>query len=227
MKKKWNSRTQDLTGKRFTRLKVLKFVGREEVSGRALWKCKCDCGEILTVNGTRLLSENVKSCGCLKKENLPRLTHGDTDTPFWKMWKGLRDRCNYESHRSYKNYGGRGITYDKRWNDYLEFKKDMFHLYSSVKKKWKMGTVISIERIDVNGNYCKENCTFIPSSLQSKNTRLLKWCAATDPNGRVYFFKNQSDFAKRVSISRSSIYQCLKGNWKHSHGWKFNYLEVY
>jgi hypothetical protein len=220
---KWHNRTQDLTGKRFERLKVLDFAGREEVTGRALWNCVCDCKNTLVVNGNRLLSGNVKSCGCLKRDScINRSTlHGDTDKPLWLMWTHMKQRCDYPKNISYKYYGGRGITYDPSWSDYLNFKKDMSLLYAMAYRKWGKKFKLSIERLNVNGNYCKANCTFIPKQWQSKNTRTNKWFLAINPKGRKYFSRNQKEFAEIHGLSRSGIYHCLKKNWEHTGGWKF------
>jgi hypothetical protein len=227
-RKGWHSRTQDLTSKRFERLEVLTFVGREEITGRAQWNCLCDCGNELVVNGNRLLSGNVKSCGCLKRDScIERSTiHGDTDKPLWKMWKGMLDRCHLKKHNSYKNYGGRGITHDPRWFEYLKFKEDMLLHYNMAYRKWGKRFVLSLERLDASGNYCKENCTFIPKNWQAKNTRRHRWFLATSPKGRKYFAKNKKEFGEIHGITRSSIYYCLNKVWTHTNGWKFSYVNV-
>lgn len=72
----------------------------------------------------------------------------------------MRSRCDNEENKSYPNYGGRGITYDPRWSDYINFKEDMVEGYSDE---------LTLERVDVNGNYCKENCTWIPLKMQARN----------------------------------------------------------
>lgn len=221
----WKKRTKDLQGQTFGRLKVIKFTGREAITGRAQWECLCSCGKTLTVNGNRLLSKNVQSCGCLNRDVcIERSTiHGDTDKPLWKMWSGILARCNSSYHISYKHYGGRGITYDPRWNEYLEFKKDMGKLYDFLCIKSKGKYTLSIERINVNGNYCKENCTFIPKGDQAKNTRVLKWFIGKNPDGKEFYSKNQSEFSRKHNIGKTGIFECLKKRKESHKGWTFEY----
>lgn len=223
----WHSRTKDLKGLTFGRLTVLEFVGRENNSGRAIWKCLCGCGKLLEVNGSRLKSGNVKSCGCLKRDScIERSTiHGETNTYFWKTWRGIKHRCNDISSPSYKYYGARGITYDPRWEDYSEFRKDMYEAYKAAVRIWGSHTRISIERLNVNGNYEKSNCTFIPLSMQPGNTRRNNWMLAIDPNGKEYCTKNKKAFAKRFGLQTSGIYCCLNGIYKHHKHWTFKRLE--
>jgi len=91
------------------------------------------------------------------------LSHGESRTRIYRIWKGMRERCFNPNRKPYKNYGGRGISVCEEWNSYLVFKDwAINHGYSDY---------LSIERIDVNGNYCPENCTWIPLEDQSKNRR--------------------------------------------------------
>jgi hypothetical protein len=230
------SRTKDLTGQNFDRLTVLSFAGRSK-NGRALWKCKCSCGnEDFVTKAKLLLNGDTKSCGCLKLDKLiERSTkHGQAGkkTPFYCLWKNLRQRCNNSNDKRYKDYGGRGITYDKRWNDFLEFKKDMYQSYVFTKKKYRKvltkNNPLSIERKDVNGNYCKENCIFITMNLQAGNTRNSRWFFGISPKGKIFKSKNQCEFARKHNLNRVNISQCLRGKRKNNHkGWQFfNFLEL-
>lgn len=94
---------------------------------------------------------------------LKKTTHGDTKTKLYNIYRGMHKRCYRSNHKSYKDYGGRGITISKEWHKYENF------------KKWaeENGYVegLSIERVDVNGNYCPENCKWIPMSEQYLNKR--------------------------------------------------------
>lgn len=74
----------------------------------------------------------------------------------------MKERCNNENSKSYKNYGWRWITYDPKWGKFEWFYEDMWPIY----KDW-----LTIERVDVNKNYCKANCEWISKSKQSQNTR--------------------------------------------------------
>ena len=106
-----------------------------------------------------------------------------------------------------------------------EFKKDMYFHYIWCKKCKKLKNP-SIERIDVDGNYCKENCTFIERNEQMKNTRNVIFFKAISPEGVEFREKNASVFSKKHNINLSCIYKCLKGQAKQHKGWQFTKLEV-
>ena len=96
----------DLTGKRFERLTVLEYAGKEK------WKCKCDCGNEIITSGSGLRYGHTKSCGCYRKD-YPKLTyktHGETQSKLYGIWNGIKSRCYNPKRESYKNYGARGIT---------------------------------------------------------------------------------------------------------------------
>ena len=147
---------EDLTGKRFGRLVVLEFVPNDK-SG-SFWKCMCDCGNIHTVYGSDLKNGHTKSCGCIN------LKHGLTNTKLFSVWHGFKSRCYNKNTRSYKNYGGRGIKVCEEWrNDFMSF------------YNWAINNGyhddLTLDRIDVDGNYCPDNCKWICSKEQHRNTR--------------------------------------------------------
>src|SRR5210317_1005831 len=107
-------------GRRFGTLTV---VGSCTGSGRRMYKVKCDCGVEKFVRKDNLI--RAKSCGCKTNEIISkaRTRHGETDSPTWKTWKSVIDRCDLKTHKSYKDYGGRGIEVCDRWRTYENFKK--------------------------------------------------------------------------------------------------------
>ncbi len=94
-----------------------------------------------------------------------RQFHGMRFTSEYSSWMSMRTRCCDSNHPTYKNYGARGITIDPRWLDFNNFIADMGK---------KPGKGYTIERKDTNGNYCKENCIWLPKSLQCRNQRNTK-----------------------------------------------------
>jgi len=229
---KMNSGIHDLMGRRFSHWLALNFAGRSD-DNRVLWKCRCDCGieKIVPIKG--LLNGTSRSCGCLRlREIIQRITkHGDASKnsklkQFYRIWKCLRSRCNSVNIKSYKHYGGRGIVCVPHWDDYENFKQDMLIGYLKTRRFFGPKMMLSIERKDVNGNYCKENCEWIPKSWQSRNTRRNKWFKAVSPNGDEFVSKNQNGFSIEHGLCGTSVGRCLYKYYKHTKGWKFEFVEV-
>lgn len=222
---------ENLTGREFERLTVLGYLG----NGR--WFCDCSCGKKAIVRTGHLKSEHTRSCGCLGLESSKvskNVKHGfwninfsEGTMKFYLVWRNLKARCNNPKLKCYKNYGGRGITYDSRWEKFLEFKKDMWYRYTKSFLCDKMKSP-SIERRDVNGNYCKDNCTFIELSDQRKNTRVTYSFIAISPDGKRIETKNVNEFAKEHGLSSTCIYRYLNKDLKKSKtykGWKFSVID--
>lgn len=153
----------DLTNQKFHFLTVIKRIeNRVEKNGkqRAQWLCKCDCGNYHASTTYLLTSGSVKSCGCFKFASR-NSTHGLTKTRLHQIWSHMRKRCNCKTDKNYSNYGGRGIKICDEWNDFLNF------------YNWSMENGyeehLTIDRIDVNGNYEPSNCRWISFEEQQRN----------------------------------------------------------
>jgi len=146
-----------LIGLKFGRLTVLEYLGINS-DNNATWRCKCDCGnEIVAITG-KLKGGYIKSCGCLTKEI--NTTHGMVGSRPYNIWRGMKTRCNNPNSIRFDNYGGRGIKYDPRWEEFSNFWNDMKDAYSDG---------LSLERIDNNANYSKENCNWVTVKEQNMN----------------------------------------------------------
>ena len=155
-------RALDLTGKRFGRLLVLEKCGH--IGKYIAWKCKCACGNETIVAVNNLQNGSTNSCGCLAKElsSARRKTHGLTNTTLHKTWKNIKTRCYNPNCQKYKNYGGKGILMCDEWlNDFNSFYE------WSIKNGWKDG--LTIDRIDVDGNYEPSNCRWVDWKTQQRN----------------------------------------------------------
>lgn len=159
-------KTESLVGRLFGRLEVLELYGTDK-RGKRLWKCRCSCGnpEFRVVRTETLNSGESKSCGCLTREkSKERMTkHGLHSHKDYKVWLNMRNRCNNPKSEDYKYYGGRGIMVCKDWDNFAKFLEDMGE---------RPSTEYSIERIDGDGNYCKENCKWAVHTEQARNVSM-------------------------------------------------------
>lgn len=163
----------EMTGKKFGRLTVIKKI--KVIKEVCFWECICDCGKKKTISGSSLRSGNTQSCGCLNLEIITamKLTHGMSRTKFHSKWVSMTNRCRNKKCTGYKSYGGRGIKVEKEWLIFENFKEDMYQSFlESVKKNGLNDT--TLDRIDVNGNYCKENCRWATKKQQIHNRRTSK-----------------------------------------------------
>lgn len=187
----------DITGKRFNKLTVIsRAESRRQPSGKLVtyWNCKCDCGNIRQVRGCDLKDGHIKSCGCLLKR------HKKSNTRIYTAWNHIIQRCYNSNCKSYKNYGARGITMCDEW---LE---DFMNFYN-----WAMRNGyrddLTIDRIDVNGNYEPSNCRWADDFTQRRNKRNSRYFSI---NGET---KVLADWAKQYNKKPNVIRQRLKLGW--------------
>lgn len=204
----------DLTEKKFGRLTVIKRVENDKY-GTSRWLCKCDCGgETITSSG-HLNSGHTKSCGCYNKEiakqkslgNKHFYKHGLSKDKNFKrisyIRTSMKSRCYNPKNHNYLNYGGRGI---KICNEWLNDENGILNFYNwAVQNGYKNN--LTIDRIDVNGNYEPNNCRWATAKEQSRNKR----------NNKKIFYNGELrkvvDIAEEINIDYRILEERLRRNW--------------
>ena len=187
----------DITGLKFNKLTVIGFY--KTINGASYWNVKCDCGNKKALVRYAITGKRpTKSCGCILMETPPRKTHGLSKTVEYKTWKKMRGRCFNKLDKRYSYYGKRGIVVCKRWELFENFFKDMGP---------KPSKTHSIDRIDNNGPYSKENCRWATKTEQAGNKRnniVVKF------NGKT---KCLAAWARETGISQSLLKYRLRAKW--------------
>lgn len=164
---------ENLSGMTFGRLTVTPYF---EKRGRSYyWKCVCSCGNEsdVWVRASHLKSGDTQSCGCLAREVSSKIhtKHGMSKTRFYSIWSGLFDRCYNDKMQDYKYYGEKGISVCDRWSGncgFINFKEDMYESYQKhVEEYGEQDT--TIDRINSDDNYYKENCRWATHKQQANN----------------------------------------------------------
>lgn len=155
---------EDLSGKHFGRLTVIER-DYEHGTHDTWWKCKCDCGNVISVRASHLIHEKCKSCGCLRIEMTIKshTKHGMSCKSIHNVWMSMRGRCKNKGTPAYKDYGARGISVCPEWNDFSVFYK------WALNNGYKEG--LTIDRIDNNKNYEPSNCRWVDMKHQCWNRR--------------------------------------------------------
>lgn len=200
----------DLRGQRFGRLVVIEKTEKRDSGGNVFWLCKCDCGKDTLVSSHSLKVGHCKSCGCYKidvnrKQGKQQFTkHGKSDSRIYNIWCGMKQRCYDTNCNTYSNYGGRGITICDEWkNDFKSF------------YDWSMGNGyredLTIDRINVNGNYEPNNCRWCTALEQSNNRR----------SNHLVIYKGVEMTVKQLSELCNMKYHTLLGRLLK--GWDVEY----
>lgn len=185
-----------LAGKKFGRLTVIEET-MERQGASIIWRCVCECGNLDAHVSARDLIAGRRGCGAC----------GDTSHPLYATWIGMIQRCKPDGH---KDYGRRGIRVCEEWkNNFLKFLEDMgerppFH---------------SLDRIDVNGNYCKENCRWATADVQANNKRAITRGLTDAQIIEIYSSKNSAENLSDqfgVSVKTIKNIKCMQYSKKAS-----------
>jgi len=188
---------RDLTDMKFNMLtcKYMSHIRITKSGRKAYWYAICDCGNGTTKAASAITSGYAKSCGCLQREatSRARKTHGETDSRLYRIWENMKKRCYNEKTPKFKNYGARGIKVCSKW-------RDSYQEFSDWARKNDYNDQLTIERVDVNGDYEPSNCKWIPSLVQAKNRTSNKWVLIDGVEYSPY------DLEKKYGIPVKTIY---------------------
>ena len=195
----------NIIGQQFGRLTVLKQDGYHYFpSGKrkVKWLCKCICGNEVSVITSDLTSGHTQSCGCFRKDKTASMhtKHGKSYDKLYKVWCAMKTRCSNQNTGNYSSYGARGISVCEEWL----YNFDAFYEWS-MSNGYKNG--LTIDRIDVNGDYSPSNCRWVPFREQGynkTNTRYVTYRGKT---------KSLAEWANDTGLA----YSCLL--YRLDHGW--------
>lgn len=216
----------DIINKRFGKLLIVEYLGFYSKNGKGrkehYYNAECECGgnpqEIMRRNVT---SGTTSSCGCIYKSGLlDRITtHGLSDHRLYKIYMGIKKRCGNPNHSDFEYYGGRGIKICEEWisdDGFLNF-------YNwSIENGYKDN--LTIDRIDVDGDYEPNNCRWATMKEQAINRRKDRTAIAISPSGKEHEIECLEDFIKENNFDRFTVYKCLKGEYRQHNGWQFKYI---
>jgi hypothetical protein len=192
-------RRKDLAGKIFGRWRV-QHLSHYNPHGEAYWVCICACGTVRTVRGSMLNSGDTQSCGCYRSECIRnrQTKHEMCFTAEYRAWSSMLSRCSDSNVPCWVSYGGRGITVCEEWKSFENFYRDMGP---------KPSKDHSLDRIDNNGPYCKENCRWATRKEQQNNLR----------SNRLVEFNNETltaaQWAAKIGIAYHVLLGRLRAGW--------------
>jgi hypothetical protein len=170
---------------------LLTFIKEDGVNkyGKKLWKLKCSCGEYTVAIASQVRSGKTKSCGHLKSAG-NRRTHGQHNSKLYTAWCNMKARCDNKSHAQYSDYGGRGIKYQPSWEKFEVFASDVGE---------PPDDKYTLDRIDNNGNYEKNNVRWASRHTQARNKRKNVWVTIEGCTMCVH------DWCKKYNITLAAV----------------------
>ena len=206
----------NLTGQKFGKLTVIELSGYDN-EHRALWKCKCDCGNEITARSNNLRRKLTQSCGCIRNKTSSENNkkHGMHGTNLYNRWKSMKGRCNDKNNPV---YGGKGITVCEEWkNDFEAF------------YKWSIengySPELQIDRIDGNGNYEPNNCRWVTVKVNMENRESTKKVVVTE-KGKSYVCASISEASKITGVPTTTLCRALQGKKIRNKRYQFDYEKL-
>lgn len=205
-----SGKLQDLTGRVFGKLTVQEYGEKRARASRQgtwhhFWWCTCECApeKRWLIRHDWLLATKAPARKCPECAQIARRTHsfkhGRANTKEHNTWMKMRTRCHNPKSREYRNWGARGIYVCQRWRDsFIAFFEDMGPAPSPKH---------TIERVDNDGPYCKENCIWLPFELQARNTRRSRWITF---QGKTQILE---DWGRETGIKSITIAERLRRGW--------------
>lgn len=189
----------DLTGQKHERLTIIEKSNK----GKTRWIARCECGKIVDICASKFF--NIKSCGCLEKENLKNIgklsfKHGMANTILYGKYCSMKQRCHNQNYKYYARYGGRGIKICEEWDNSFEaFAK---WAYENGYDESKKGYSQTLDRIDTDKDYCPENCKWSNQKEQVRNRSNTRWVIYNGEKVNPYDFAEMFDITNKVFIYR-------------------------
>ena len=190
----------DLTGERFGKLVVNSFDCKKGT--RTYWNCDCDCGGSRIVSNDHLRNGDIVDCGCYKRHISHWQKHGMYNSRLYNVWSLMKERCYNSNRKEYPNYGGRGIEVCPEWLDAKTF------IEWALKNGYEDN--LTIDRIDINGNYCPQNCRWVSRKAQQNNRR----------NNRLITYKGETKTITQWANEYSIPYYVVSKRYDKL-GWTF------
>lgn len=184
-----NKAFKDMTGQKYGMATVTDYWCKD---GKAhhLWECICDCGNDFLARGNNLKTGNTISCGCQHSGGRAVERHGMHKSKEYSTWQHMRNRCNDPKNKKYPLYGGRGIKPCERWNSFDAFLEDMGEM-----PEWAS----SLDRIDPDKGYFKENCRWADVMMQNRNLRTV---VKVEYNGETVVL---NELAERMGLTPACV----------------------
>ena len=191
----------DITGKRFGRLVV---TGESNRCGyRRYWTCKCDCGEMIDRRHDILMSGRATECRKCIYRRISKIctTHGMSESPEYRIWEAMHQRCSSPKYRAFARYGGRGISVCQEWCGPGGFDAFFKHIGKRPTKRH------SLDRIDNNGNYEPNNVRWASPSQQHRNTCSNHYVTLNGTTRTII------EWSELLGIKANTIHGRLKSGW--------------